>query len=141
MQSQHLSPCKRATTTFPHRSSQISLLAGVQAYIKPIMSSDYEFDDDDGDYYDSDEDMIDGTQDGRTITKFLRYSSTDVTNTEQSEDEDMEAFVPPKSKRKPYEIDYESLSQSAVENLMQEDIDHICGILGVEVSGVPIVSS
>lgn len=32
------------------------------------MGSDYEFDDDDGDYYDSDEDMIDGTQDGQTIS-------------------------------------------------------------------------
>jgi len=80
------------------------------------MDSDYEFDDDDGDYYDSDEDMIDGTQD------------------EQSEDEDMEAFVPLKAKRKLYEIDYESLSQSAVEKLMQDDTDHICGILGVDPS-------
>lgn len=98
------------------------------------MSSDYEFDDDDGEYYDSDEDMIDGTQDGQTITKFLRNSCSDTTNAEQSGDEDMEAFVPPQSKRKTYETDYESLSQSAVEKLMQEDMDHIRGILGVDVS-------
>jgi ariadne-1 len=45
--------------------------------------------------------------------------------------------MPPKSKHKPYEIDYESLSQSAVEKLMQDDIEHICGILGVDVSGIP----
>lgn len=48
----------------------------------------------------------------------------------------MEAFVPPQIKHKPYEIEYESLSQNAVEHLMQEDIDHICGILGVDVSRV-----
>ena len=35
------------------------------------MGSDYEFDDDD--YYDSDEDMIDGTQDGRTISEFFTF--------------------------------------------------------------------
>jgi len=64
----------------------------------------------------------------------LRYLCTDVSDAEQSEDEDMESFVPLQSKRKPYEIDYESLNQTAVETLMQEDIDHICGILGVDVS-------
>ena len=44
------------------------------------MGSDYEFDDDDGEYYDSDEDMIDGSQDGRTVTKlFVVPSLTLVT--------------------------------------------------------------
>jgi ariadne-1 len=38
------------------------------------------------------------------------------------------------NKKKAYEIDYESLSQAAVEKLMQADIEHICGILGVDVS-------
>ena len=52
----------------------------------------------------------------------------------------MEAFVPLQAKRKLYEIDYESLSQSAVEKLMQDDIDHICGILGVDVSGTEHIS-
>lgn len=36
--------------------------------------------------------------------------------------------------RKSYEIEHESLSQSAVEKLMQQDVEHICGILGVDVS-------
>lgn len=52
---------------------------------------------------------------------------------------DMDTFgddfhVAPKSKRKSWEIDYTSLSQSAVERLMKEDVDHICGIFGVNVS-------
>ncbi|KAF8881809.1 hypothetical protein BD779DRAFT_1545449 [Infundibulicybe gibba] len=86
------------------------------------MSSDYDYSDEDGDYYD-DEDMIDGTQEDGSI-----QSESDV---------DMDAFpddfkVAPKGKRKSYEIEYESLSQSAVEKLMQEDIDHICGIFGVD---------
>jgi ariadne-1 len=51
----------------------------------------------------------------------------------------MDAFgddfkVAPKGKRKSYEIEYESLSQSAVENLIREDIEHISGIFGVDVS-------
>jgi ariadne-1 len=100
------------------------------------MESDYEFDDSDGEYYDSDEDMIDGTQDGRTITISLRRRCANAPNTELSEDEDMDAFVPHTSRRKPYEIDYESLNQSAVEKLMHDDIDYICGILGVDVSDI-----
>jgi len=43
--------------------------------------------------------------------------------------------VPTKGKRKSYEVDYESLSQQAVEKLMSRDVDHICGIFGVDVSG------
>lgn len=41
--------------------------------------------------------------------------------------------VAAKTKRKPYEVEYESLSQQAVEKLMQRDVEHICGIFGVEV--------
>lgn len=37
-------------------------------------------------------------------------------------------------KRKSYEVDYTSLSQSSVEESLKEDVDHICGILGVDVS-------
>ena len=48
--------------------------------------------------------------------------------------------MPLRAKRKLYEIDYESLSQSAVEKLMQDDIDYICGILGVDVSGTQHIS-
>lgn len=52
---------------------------------------------------------------------------------------DMDAFnedfkVSSKGKLKSYEIDYESLTQGAVEMLMQADIEHISGILGVDVS-------
>jgi len=51
---------------------------------------------------------------------------------------DMDAFgddfkVPQRIIRKAYEIDHESLSQSAVEKLMANDIEHISGIFGVDV--------
>lgn len=39
-----------------------------------------------------------------------------------------------KGKHKAYELDYKSLSQADVEALMQQDVDHICGIFGVDVS-------
>jgi ariadne-1 len=39
-----------------------------------------------------------------------------------------------KAQRKPYEIDYLALSQNDVEKLMQQDVDHISGIFGVDVS-------
>ncbi|KAF9449651.1 hypothetical protein P691DRAFT_727578 [Macrolepiota fuliginosa MF-IS2] len=89
------------------------------------MSSDYEYSDDDGDYYD-DEEMIDGTQDD------LSGASED--------DMDMDVYggddfkVTPKGKRKSYEVDYDSLSQSAVEKLVKEDVDYICSICGVDES-------
>ncbi|KAH9484834.1 E3 ubiquitin-protein ligase dbl4 [Psilocybe cubensis] len=81
------------------------------------MGSDYEYSDDDGEYYD-DEEMFDGTQD-------------------EGDDVDMDNFgddfkVAGKGKRKSYEVDYDSLSQQAVEKLMQRDVDHICGIFGVD---------
>ena len=40
-----------------------------------------------------------------------------------------------KGKRKSYEVDFDSLSQEAVERLMKRDADDICGILGVDVGG------
>lgn len=51
----------------------------------------------------------------------------------------MDAFnddfkVTSKGKHKSYEIDYESLTQGAVEKLMQAEIEHISGIFGVDVS-------
>jgi ariadne-1 len=54
------------------------------------------------------------------------------------EDMDMDAFnddfkVASKDKRKLYEIEYQSLSQPEVEKLMQQDVDHIIGIFGVDV--------
>lgn len=52
----------------------------------------------------------------------------------------MDAFgddfkLAPKGKRKAYEVEYESLSQEAVEKLIKDDVEHICGIFGVDVSG------
>lgn len=84
--------------------------------------SDYEISDDEGEYYD-DEDMIDGTQD-------------DVSDVEMDEDFKVNVIG---GKRKAYEIEYESLSQSAVEKLMQQDIDHVCGILGVDASSAVLL--
>jgi ariadne-1 len=52
---------------------------------------------------------------------------------EEDMDMDDDFKVAPKGTRKPYEIDYQSLSQSDVEKLMQQDIDHITGIFGVDV--------
>jgi hypothetical protein len=50
----------------------------------------------------------------------------------------MDAFnddfrVPGKAKSKSYEVEYESLTHTAVEKLMQADIEHISGIFGVDV--------
>lgn len=45
--------------------------------------------------------------------------------------------VASKGKLKSYEVEYESLSQAAVERLMQRDVDHICGILFVDVRVLP----
>ena len=42
--------------------------------------------------------------------------------------------VPPKDKKKSYEVEYDSLSQSKVEKTIADDVEYICGILGVEVS-------
>ncbi|KAK0194863.1 hypothetical protein F5146DRAFT_950078 [Armillaria mellea] len=82
--------------------------------------SDYSFSDEE--YYD-DEDMLDGTQD----------------DADDDDDMDMDAYnedfkVDTSSKRKSYEIEHESLSQSAVEKLMQREVEYITGILGVESS-------
>ena len=53
-------------------------------------------------------------------------------------DEDMEMDnkdykMAAKGKLMSYEVEYESLSQTAVERLMQRDVDDICGILSVDV--------
>jgi ariadne-1 len=47
--------------------------------------------------------------------------------------------VASKGKLKSYEVEYESLSQTAVERLMQRDVDHIRGILFVNVRVLPPV--
>ncbi|KAJ3563541.1 hypothetical protein NP233_g8877 [Leucocoprinus birnbaumii] len=89
------------------------------------MSSDYEYSDDDVDYYD-DEEMIDGTQDDYT------GDSDDDNMMDFGGDEDIK--VPQKGKRKSYEVDFESLSQSAVEKLMAEEVEYICSVCGVDES-------
>jgi len=38
-----------------------------------------------------------------------------------------------KGKRKQYEVDYESLSQSAVEKLMADDVEYVRSVCGVDV--------
>jgi ariadne-1 len=56
------------------------------------------------------------------------------------DDVDMDVFnddfkvTSTKGKHKSYDIDYESLSQTDVEKLISQDIDHISGIFGVDVS-------
>ncbi|KAL0957075.1 hypothetical protein HGRIS_003172 [Hohenbuehelia grisea] len=83
-----------------------------------MSSEDYELSDED--YYDED-DMMD-TQDDDGASAI-------------SEDMDtMDDFkISTKPVRKSYEIDSESLSQVAVEDLMNKDVEHICGIFGVPV--------
>lgn len=44
--------------------------------------------------------------------------------------------VPQRAVRKAYEVEHESLPQSAVEKLMAADIEHISGIFGVDVCDV-----
>jgi len=42
--------------------------------------------------------------------------------------------IPLKNNKKSYEVDYDVLSQQAIERVMSKDVDHICGIFGVDVS-------
>ena len=46
---------------------------------------------------------------------------------------DDEFKVPFKGKRKQYEVDYESLNQSAVEKLMADDVEYVRSVCGVDV--------
>ncbi|KAJ2926523.1 hypothetical protein H1R20_g10583, partial [Candolleomyces eurysporus] len=82
------------------------------------MSSDIDYDEE---YYDSDEDMFDGTQEEEEISE----DDMDLVDDFKSS---------AKGKRKSYEVDFDSLSQEAVEKLMKRDADDICGILGVDIS-------
>ncbi|KAK7037516.1 hypothetical protein VNI00_011008 [Paramarasmius palmivorus] len=76
--------------------------------------------DDDGDYYDYDEDMFDGTQE-------------DVDSEEEMDMDYGDDFkVSTKPQKKSYEIDHDPLSQAAVEQQMRQDIEHCCGILGID---------
>ena len=104
------------------------------------MQSDYEYsDEDDIDYTDEDEMMDVQEDDGEWHGGLLRPPTYVTTGSASSDDDmDMDAFnddfkVPSKGKRKSYEIDYETLTQSMVEKLMAADIEHISGIFGVDV--------
>ncbi|KAJ3966704.1 hypothetical protein EV361DRAFT_832400 [Lentinula raphanica] len=83
--------------------------------------SDYDISDNEGDYYDSDEMMED-------------YQNDDDQDEDDMEMDDYndDFRISAGSKQKSYEVDYKSLSQSSVEKSMKEDVDHICGIFGVE---------
>ncbi|KAF6742290.1 RING-5 domain-containing protein [Ephemerocybe angulata] len=81
------------------------------------MSSDHEYSDDD--YYD--EDMFDGTQDDDELSD----DDMDIADDFKSS---------AKGKLKAYEVEYESLCQADVEKAIQDDAEHICGILGVDMS-------
>lgn len=44
-----------------------------------------------------------------------------------------EIKLPQKGKKKPYEVDFEDLTQQAVEGAMKADVDHIVSLFGVDV--------
>jgi hypothetical protein len=46
---------------------------------------------------------------------------------------DNEFLSVPIKEKKTYEVDYDSLGQQAVEKLIAREVDHICGIFGVDV--------
>ncbi|KAJ7633438.1 hypothetical protein DFH06DRAFT_692371 [Mycena polygramma] len=82
------------------------------------MSSDYEYSDEDVDDVFDDEDM--GMQDE---------------DSDGDDGMDLDDFkVASKTTRKAYELDYQSLSQTAIEKLMEQDVEHIRGIFGVDAS-------
>jgi hypothetical protein len=94
-------------------------------YISSSMYSDYENSDEEVEFYDEDEEMMDAEG-------VLYYSEEDV---------DMDAFnddfkITPKGKKKSYEVDYKSLGQAAMEGLMKADVEHISSIFGVDVRTV-----
>ena len=106
------------------------------------MSSDYEISDEENEYYDEDDEMME-VDDGayipyklimrvtRILTQVHRYvgSASDI---------EVDGFgddfrVATRGDQKVYEVDHSSLSQPDVERIMQTDVDHISGIFGVEV--------
>jgi ariadne-1 len=94
------------------------------------MSSDYDYSDEDADYYDDDDDDVMDTQEDDSAPSDAEM--------------DMDAFnedfkVSSKGKLKSYEIEYESLAQADVVKLMQVDIEHISGILGVDASAAAML--
>ena len=62
---------------------------------------------------------------------------TDLDSGMSDADMDLDGAVderPSAFKRKTYEVEFDSLPQSAVETLIRKDVDHISSIFGVSVS-------
>ncbi|KAF7300136.1 RBR-type E3 ubiquitin transferase [Mycena kentingensis (nom. inval.)] len=81
------------------------------------MSSDYEYSDDDYDnVFDDDQMNDDGNSDG-------------------GDGMDVDDFkIAPKTARKAYDLEYDSLSQPDIQRLMEQDVEHVRNILGVDQS-------
>ncbi|KAJ7252146.1 hypothetical protein B0H12DRAFT_1118707 [Mycena haematopus] len=82
------------------------------------MSSDYEYSDEEADNVFDDDDM--------------EMQDEDSDGDDGMELDDFK--VPAKTTRKAYELECDSLTQSAVEKLMEQDVEHIRGIFGVDAS-------
>ncbi|KDQ21454.1 hypothetical protein BOTBODRAFT_25896 [Botryobasidium botryosum FD-172 SS1] len=95
--------------------------------------SDYYMDDSASDnYYDDDDDeMVDGTQDSDR-------ESSPASEGEASDDDafgvELSAAALGKVKRKSYEVNFETLSDAAVDRLMNKEAEHVAGIFGLEPS-------
>ncbi|KAJ3994649.1 hypothetical protein F5050DRAFT_448823 [Lentinula boryana] len=103
------------------------------------MSSDYEFSDNEGEYYDSDEMMDDYQNDEDEEMEGDKYNNHNHNNNNMNDDDydytnDDDFRIPTKSKSKSYQVEYTSLTQSLVEKSMKEEVDHVSGIFGVEPS-------
>ena len=67
----------------------------------------------------------------------IRLAYFPIDSAPSEEDMDLDAFdVSGKGKQKCYEVDYTTLSQRDIEHLMRQDIDHISGIFGIDVSRI-----
>ena len=64
---------------------------------------------------------------------FIFLETDDSEEGIEMDNEDYKVATNGKLNLKSYEVEYESLSQTAVERLMHRDVDHICGILFVNV--------
>ncbi|KAA1475137.1 hypothetical protein DENSPDRAFT_841885 [Dentipellis sp. KUC8613] len=81
------------------------------------MSSDYEYSDEENGYYDDeDEEMM----------------SADNASASSEDGMILDTINDSKGKKKSYEVEYDSLSQTAVEDLMKADVEHISAIFGVD---------
>ncbi|KAH9949081.1 hypothetical protein B0H21DRAFT_841490 [Amylocystis lapponica] len=85
------------------------------------MSSDNDYSDDDAEYYDDDEEMLDGEEDAPGSASEMELDGLN---------DDFQ--VSGKAQHKVFEVEHESLSQGAVERLMQSDVEHISTIFGVD---------